>query len=119
VEFEEFARARLPGLVRFTAALTGDRQLAQDLVQDTMVRAFQKWGRVASAERPDLYLRRVVINGHLSWRQRWYQRTVRPVAPRRADVVGRSRLDRGLMVARPWLCRASVVPRSCLGFQVA
>jgi RNA polymerase sigma-70 factor (sigma-E family) len=80
VEFDEFAREQLPGLVGFAAALTGDRQLAQDLVQDTMVRAFLKWSRVAAAERPDLYLRRMVINGHLTWRQRWYQRTVHPVA---------------------------------------
>jgi RNA polymerase sigma-70 factor (sigma-E family) len=80
VEYEEFARDQLPGLVGFAAALTGDRQLAQDLVQDTMVRAFLKWGRVASVDRPDLYLRRMVINGHRTWRRRWYQRTVRSVA---------------------------------------
>jgi RNA polymerase sigma-70 factor (sigma-E family) len=80
VDYDEFARAQLPGLVRFAAALTGDTQVAQDLVQDTLVRAYLKWSRVASADRPELYLRRMLINGHLSWRRTWYQRTVRPVA---------------------------------------
>jgi RNA polymerase sigma-70 factor (sigma-E family) len=80
VEFDDFARGQLPGLVRFAAALTGDRQLAQDLVQDAMVRAYLKWGRVSATDRPDLYLRKMVVNGHLSWRRRWYQRSVQPVS---------------------------------------
>jgi len=78
--FDEFSREQLPGLVRFAAVLTGDRDLAQDLVQDALVRAHRHWSRVASADRPDLYLRRMVVNGHLSWRKRWYQRSVRPTA---------------------------------------
>lgn len=80
MDFDEFARAQLPSLVRFAAALTGDTQLAQDLVQDTLVRAYVRWTRVADADRPDLYLRKMVINAYLSWRRRWYQRTVRTVA---------------------------------------
>ncbi|WP_414942476.1 SigE family RNA polymerase sigma factor [Amycolatopsis sp. cmx-11-51] len=78
--FDEFSREHLPGLLRFAAVLTGDRELAQDLVQDALVRAHRHWGRVVSADRPDLYLRRMVVNGHLSWRKRWYQRSVRPTA---------------------------------------
>lgn len=96
VEFDELARTQLPGLVRFAAALTGDTQLAQDLVQDTMVRAYLKWARVSRTDRPDLYLRRMVVNGFLSWRRRWYQRTVRTVAeltdgihPSTDDQIGR------------------------------
>lgn len=80
VDFEEYSRAQLPGLVRFAAALTGDTELAQDLVQDALIRAYARWSRVSKVDRPDLYLRRVVINGYLSWRRRWYQRTVGSVA---------------------------------------
>ncbi|WIX91787.1 SigE family RNA polymerase sigma factor [Amycolatopsis sp. DG1A-15b] len=76
MHFEEFARAQLPDLVRFAAVLTGDRELAQDVVQDALVRAHQLWRRVAAADRPDLYLRKMVVNGYLSWRRRWYQRSV-------------------------------------------
>jgi len=80
VHFEEFAREELPDLVRFAAVLTGDRELAQDVVQDALVRAHQQWRRVAAAERPKLYLRKMVVNGYLSWRRRWYQRSVQTTA---------------------------------------
>ncbi|MGW4062787.1 SigE family RNA polymerase sigma factor [Amycolatopsis sp. NPDC004747] len=78
MHFEEFAREELPELVRFAAVLTGDRDLAQDVVQDALVRAHQHWRRVTAAERPELYLRKMVVNGYLSWRRRWYQRSVQP-----------------------------------------
>ncbi|MGW5744487.1 SigE family RNA polymerase sigma factor [Amycolatopsis sp. NPDC003861] len=84
MHFEEFAREELPDLVRFAAVLTGDRELAQDVVQDALVRAHQQWRRVAATDRPKLYLRKMVVNGYLSWRRRWYQRTVRTTA----DVTG-------------------------------
>ncbi|MGW5718531.1 SigE family RNA polymerase sigma factor [Amycolatopsis sp. NPDC003865] len=78
MQFEEFSREQLPGLVRFAAVLTGDRELAQDVVQDALVRAHQRWRHVAAADRPELYLRKMVVNGYLGWRRRWYQRSVRP-----------------------------------------
>lgn len=78
VEFDEFAREQLPGLIRFAAALTGERQQAQDLAQETLVRAYLKWHRVSSTDRPELYLRRMLVNGYRSWRRRWYQRVVQP-----------------------------------------
>ena len=87
LDFDEFARGQLPSLVRFAAALTGDRQLAQDVVQDALVRAYEKWARVASTDRPELYLRRMVVNGYLSWRRRWYQRVVRSTAEPADDLI--------------------------------
>ncbi|GAB3570201.1 SigE family RNA polymerase sigma factor [Amycolatopsis endophytica] len=80
MHFDDFAREQLPALVRFAAVLTGDPDLAQDLVQEALVRAHERWARVVRTERPDLYLRKMVVNGHLSWRRRWYQRAVRSVA---------------------------------------
>ncbi|WP_328458893.1 MULTISPECIES: SigE family RNA polymerase sigma factor [unclassified Amycolatopsis] len=80
MRFEEFSREQLPGLVRFAAVLTGDRELAQDVVQDALVRAHQAWRQVAAADRPDLYMRKIVVHGYLRWRRRWYQRSVHPTA---------------------------------------
>ncbi|KAA2263824.1 SigE family RNA polymerase sigma factor [Solihabitans fulvus] len=77
MEYEEFCREQLAGLVRFAAALTGDTELAQDLVQDALIRAYPRWPKVSRLDRPDLYLRKMVVNGHLSWLRRWYQRSVR------------------------------------------
>jgi RNA polymerase sigma-70 factor (sigma-E family) len=85
VEFEEFCREQLGALVRFAAALTGDTALAQDLVQDALIRTWPRWAKVSRLDRPDLYLRKMVVNGHLSWRRRWYQRSVR-ASPDMAEV---------------------------------
>lgn len=79
MQFDEFAGEHLPGLVRFAAVLTGDRDRAQDFVQDALVKAHGRWARVSAADRPDLYLRRMVVNGYLTWRSRWYQRSVSTV----------------------------------------
>src|SRR6266540_1160863 len=38
VTFEEYAAWRLPALVRYAAVLTGDRDLAQDIVQEVLAR---------------------------------------------------------------------------------
>lgn len=80
VEFEEFLRGQLPGLVRFAAVLTADTYLAQDLTQDALVRAHARWGRIGQLDRPDLYLRRMITNGFLSWRRRWSVRSIHLVA---------------------------------------
>ena len=80
MDFDEFLREQLPALVRFAGVLTGDRELAQDLTQDALVRAHARWGRIGRMDRPDLYLRRMITNGYLSWRRRWAVRTIHPVA---------------------------------------
>ncbi|MEN3361075.1 MAG: hypothetical protein V7637_5057, partial [Mycobacteriales bacterium] len=49
-EFEEFAVRELPGLLRYAVMLTGEPDLAQDLVQDVMVKAHSQWRRVAAAD---------------------------------------------------------------------
>jgi RNA polymerase sigma-70 factor (sigma-E family) len=80
VDFDEFLREQLSSLVRFAGVLTGDGYLAQDLVQDALVRAHARWGRIGKVDRPDLYVRRMITNGYLSWRRRWAVRTIQPVA---------------------------------------
>jgi hypothetical protein len=41
--FEEFASAHLDALLRFATALTNDRELGADLVQDVLLRAHVRW----------------------------------------------------------------------------
>ncbi len=76
---DDVVRAHLPALLRYAAALTGDRELAADVVQEVLVRAHSRWKRIGLLERPDLYLRRMVTNEHLSWRRRWHVRRVSAV----------------------------------------
>src|SRR5262245_9215343 len=99
LEFEEFAAAELGGLLRYAVMLTGDRELARDLVQDVMLKAYTHWARVAAADRPVLYVRKMVTRAFLSWRRGWAVRHVRfgrsdspdgePVADHASAVVDR------------------------------
>lgn len=61
-EFTEFAHSRWPSLVRLAYGLTGDRGLAEDLAQTTLVNAYASWPRVSKADDPDAYVRRIMLN---------------------------------------------------------
>ena len=71
--FEEFAATRLPAVLRFAAALTGDRGLAEDVVQEVLVRAYGRWPAIARLDRPEAYVRKMIVNEYLSWRRRWWR----------------------------------------------
>ncbi len=77
---DDVVRAYLPGLLRYATVLTGDGHTAADLVQEVLLRAHVRWNRIAIMDRPDLYLRRMVTNEHLSWRRRWHVRTIQAAA---------------------------------------
>ncbi|HTW05776.1 MAG TPA: SigE family RNA polymerase sigma factor [Streptosporangiaceae bacterium] len=68
--FEEFAATLMPGVLRFAAVLTGDRADAEDLAQEVLIRAYSRWGRIGGLDRPDLYVRKMMLNEYLSWRRR-------------------------------------------------
>ena len=67
--YEEFADSRLPALLRFAVMLTGDPHLAQDVVQETMVRVQLNWHRVAGADAPEKYVRRMLTNQYVDGRR--------------------------------------------------
>jgi RNA polymerase sigma-70 factor (sigma-E family) len=68
--FEDFAAERLPGLLRFAAVLTGDRTQAEDLAQEVLVKAHARWNSIGSLDRPEAYVRKMLLNEFLSWRRR-------------------------------------------------
>jgi RNA polymerase sigma-70 factor (sigma-E family) len=75
--FEDWARQSLPGLLRFSTALCGGRHLAEDVVQEVLLRASARWDTIGAVDHPDAYLRRMVINEFLSWRRKWSRVTPR------------------------------------------
>lgn len=69
--FDEFARARMPELLRFGHALTGSPHAAADLVQDALERTMLAWERVENQGDPEGYVRRIMVNRNISiWRRR-------------------------------------------------
>lgn len=74
--FEQFVADRLDRLLRYATALTCDPYLAQDVVQEVLVRAPARWARIGVMQAPESYLRKMVTNEYLSWRRRRAARTV-------------------------------------------
>ncbi len=70
MRFEEFAASRLPAVLRFAGVLTGDRALAEDLVQEVLIRAVKRWDQIDRLDRPELYVRKMIVNEYLSWRRK-------------------------------------------------
>src|SRR5262245_6376168 len=68
--FDEFLAHRLGTLLRFASVVTCDPHLAEDVVQDVLVRAYGRWDRIAPLDQPEAYLKRMVVNQFLSWRRR-------------------------------------------------
>ncbi|MBT9256147.1 SigE family RNA polymerase sigma factor [Phycicoccus sp. MAQZ13P-2] len=71
--FDAYVRERWGPLLRTAMLLTGDRHSAEDLVQETLVRAAQHWSRVDPAT-PDAYVRRILYTRSVdAWRWRRHQ----------------------------------------------
>jgi len=71
VTFEAFAKARVPLLLRTAVALSGDLGLAEDLVQDVLLKTHQRWDQISRLDAPESYVRRMLVNEFLSWRRKW------------------------------------------------
>ena len=69
-EFDGFVVERGPALLRFAFLLTGDAPLAEDLVQEALIKVCRRWDRGVRVAYPDAYTRRVVLNEFVSWRRR-------------------------------------------------
>lgn len=61
-DFDEFFATEYRGLVAMLTALTGNRMVAEDLAQEAMVKAHQRWARISRYDKPAAWLRRVAIN---------------------------------------------------------
>ena len=68
----DYVAARQRALLRTARMLTGDDQLAEDLVQTTLERVWPHWQRVSRDRDPEAYVRRVMVNTYASWwRRKW------------------------------------------------
>src|SRR5690349_11209673 len=67
--FEEYAGSAWASLYRYAYLLTGNHADAEDLAQQTLVKAYRSWSRVEGAESPLAYLRRMLTNTYLSQRR--------------------------------------------------
>ena len=67
--FEEFAELRLPAVLGCATVLTGQRTTAEDVAQEVLIRVHARWDTISRMDRPELYVRKMVLNEFLSWRR--------------------------------------------------
>ncbi|KAB1903309.1 SigE family RNA polymerase sigma factor [Micromonospora sp. AMSO1212t] len=70
--FRKFVVQRSPALSRTAYLLTGDHQLAEDLLQSALARTYRHWRRIRDGD-PEAYVRRVMYHQQVSW---WRRRRV-------------------------------------------
>lgn len=70
VSFDDWVEARVPALLRFAYLVTGSQHAAEDAVQSALTRACERWSKVRRTTDPDAYVRRMIVNAHISaWRR--------------------------------------------------
>lgn len=65
-EFGRWARERQLALLRTAVLLTGDRQRAEDIVQEALTQVALRWRRLADGH-PEAYARQVIVRRNISW----------------------------------------------------
>jgi RNA polymerase sigma-70 factor (sigma-E family) len=85
-DFRAFVAARSTSLLWFAHLLTGDRQLAEDVVQTALAKTALAWPRIRRKDHPESYVRRAIVNTHLNAQRRrpWMERP-HEVLPERID----------------------------------
>lgn len=63
--FVELVTANNRDLLRAAWLLTGNWASAEDLLQTTLTKVWQNWGKVTRADEPVAYVRRILVNTHL------------------------------------------------------
>jgi RNA polymerase sigma-70 factor (sigma-E family) len=85
-DFEEFVVSRGRALIRFAYLLVDDAHLAEDLVQEALVRVHRRWSHIEHSSNPEPYVRTTVVRLALNWRRRRSSReTTLPHLPDRPD----------------------------------
>jgi RNA polymerase sigma-70 factor (sigma-E family) len=69
-EFTDFVAEHGGKLLRTACLVTGEPHLGEDLLQTALAKAYGSWDKVSRADHPVAYVRRLMINAHLSWVRR-------------------------------------------------
>ena len=68
--FRDYVLTRGSALLRMATMLTGNRADAEDLVQAALAKTYLAWGKINDHAALDAYVRRAMVNTHISWWRR-------------------------------------------------
>ena len=70
IAFSEFVDVSSGRLFRTAYLLLGDHQLAQDLLQESLIKTYVAWSRLRDETKAEAYTRRTIVTTSISWRRR-------------------------------------------------
>lgn len=70
VGFRDYVTTRSGSLLRMAYLLTRNRADAEDLLQAALAKTYQAWDRIEDRAALDTYVRRAMVNTHISWWRR-------------------------------------------------
>lgn len=109
-----FVEAAWQRHLRLAMLLTGDPLRAEELLQDSLVKLYERWRKLAQPDQAHAYLRRILTNGHISARGRLRRERLVAAVPERgyqADPHPDAEPLRRALLALPPRQRAIVVLR--------
>ena len=68
--FSDLVTACSKSLFRTAYLMVGDHQLAQDLLQEALVKTYVAWPRLREVNKAEAYTRRTIVTTAISWRRR-------------------------------------------------
>src|SRR5687768_16778286 len=77
-EYAEFFAAAWPRLFRTAIGITGESAAAEDALQSAFAKVYASWSRIRRTDRPEAYVRRMVVNEILGSRRYGWWRRERP-----------------------------------------
>lgn len=90
VDYVAFVEANWARYLRLARLLTGDRHRGEELLQDSLVRLYVRWRHAATRD-PHTYLRRMLVNGNISWWRRRRREYLSATPPDQEDVAAAGR----------------------------
>lgn len=69
-EFRDYVKSRSHALLRTAYLLTGNMADAEDLLQSALAKTYLAWDRIEDRGALDGYVRRALVNTHISWWRR-------------------------------------------------
>ena len=81
-EFSAFVAARRPHLRRLAFLVSGDAQVAEDILQIALMKVYLAWPRIRSRDRPESYVRTVLVRVTIDESRRpWRRESAVPAVP--------------------------------------